>query len=75
MAEHQARTWRIRVHLTTGEIRHLAGSFSSDEATQEIEAFQTKGGRYQGDWLDTAEEKLIARAHIVEVHPVPLPET
>ena len=83
-----ADRWQVRVVLSTGETRHLAGSQGSadeatraledfkgtaDEATRAVEDFeQGKSSQFRDDWIETTDASVIARAHIVEASVVPL---
>jgi hypothetical protein len=80
--------WQIRVVLSSGETRHLAGSQgtadeatsaledfkgTADEATRAIEDFEKgKSSQFRDDWIETTDGSVIARAHIVEASIVPL---
>jgi hypothetical protein len=64
-------TWEIRVVLSNGETRHLLGSQGDAEyATNVLEAFTKAQGDFGGDWLETKESSMIARAYIVEADTV-----
>jgi hypothetical protein len=64
--------WVIRVTLSNGETRHLQMSGRSAERIGEaLDDFVAARGEFQGQWLDT-DGGLVARAHVVEVHSVPV---
>jgi hypothetical protein len=68
------KVWVIRVTLTTGETRHLAGGHTAEEAVARLTDLEAGTGDFAGDWCDTQDATMIAKAHIVEASVVPLPD-
>jgi hypothetical protein len=67
------RQWHIRVTLSNGETRHLAGTAgTAEEVGRTLEAFERDQTPLRGAWLETTESTAIARAHIVEASIVPV---
>jgi hypothetical protein len=68
------KVWTIRVTLTTGETRHLAGGNTAAEAVARITDLEQGVGAFAGDWCRTEDSTMVAKAHIVEASVVPLPD-
>lgn len=61
--------WIVRVTLTNGLLRDLAGTNGSAiEVREHLRRFEDGNEK----WLETTEATVVARAHIVEASPVPL---
>ena len=66
------KVWRIRVTLTTGETRLLAGGNTAEVTAARATDLEQGTGEFAGDWYDTQDSTMIAKAHIVEASVVPL---
>lgn len=69
LARMSEKTWMIRLQLSNGETRHLSlGQLPPEQA---IDAFQNRREPFSGDWLETTDASIVARAHVVEAAAVP----
>lgn len=67
--------WGIRVTLSNGETKWLAGAGNANEVGDLIEKFQRGQVPYRGEWLETTDASIVARAQIVEATTAPLDDS